>query len=67
MPGVGARTAFVRMAAVHDDRGVFQAFVKKLLIGRDDKDRRNLPAGVSEHAIIGNDSKTLDTGRARHS
>ena len=66
MPGVGARTAFVGMAAVHDDRGVLEAVMKELLVGLDHQGRRNVPVGIGKHAIIGNDGEAFDAGRTRH-
>ena len=66
MPAVGARTAFMRVAAVHDDRGVLEAVVKECLVGLDHQGRRNMPIGIGEHAVVGDDGEAFDAGGARH-
>ena len=56
----GARPALVRMAAVHDDRGVVERILEEVLIGIVADRRRNFAFAVRDHAVGGNDHIAFD-------
>ena len=55
-----ARAAFMRMPAVHDDRGAVERILEEALIGLVADGLRHLAFGVGEHAVRRNDDITFD-------
>lgn len=55
-----ARAAFVRMAAMHNDRSVIQRILKETLIGIVADRRRHLAFAVRNHPVGGNDHIAFD-------
>ena len=56
----GARSAFMRMPAVHDDGGTVERVLEEALIGLIADRIRHLAFGVGEHAVGGNDDIAFD-------
>jgi len=56
----GTRPALVRMAAVHDDRGLVERVLEEALIGVVADRRRHFAFAVRDHAVGGNDHKAFD-------
>ena len=57
----GTRPAFVRMAAMHDDRGVVERVLEEVLIGVVADRRRHFAFAVRDHSVGGNDHIAFDT------
>ena len=55
-----ARAAFMRMPAVHDDRGAVERILEEALIGLVADRIRHLAFGIGEHAVGGNDDIAFD-------
>ena len=56
----GTRPALVRMAAMHEDRGVVECVLEEALIGVVADRRRHFAFAVRDHAVGGNDHITFD-------
>ena len=60
----GARSAFVRMPAVYDDRGAVERVLEEALIGLVAKRIRHRALGVGKHAVGGNDDIAFDAAHS---
>ena len=63
LPARRPRTAFMRVAAVQDNRGAVERRLKEFLVGIIAYRFRHLPLGVGNHAVTGNDDVTLDAAQ----